>query len=244
MTRRPFVYHSQIAAKARTAPGQWVYAQTYATGCSASSMARKVRAGDEGGGLAYRPAGHYDARIDTVDTGVAVWVRYLPGTPAALAAGLRWLFDTEQPDTAIVTHLGMSIPGAGNRWYGLCPSGADGQVVISTNVARVTWARADGDTYAANPIAYGEVAWLKGFLGHLGHTVTATWNGYPGTSGSLALAEAPHPSLTAAVDRYRAGCPAHPTAGVFCDCEAWKQGIAAAVRPSYTATKPRTGVGA
>ncbi|MFE3126742.1 hypothetical protein ACFXHD_25340 [Streptomyces hydrogenans] len=215
-------------------PGQWVYAQTYATSCTASAIARKIRVGDDGGGRAYQPAGRYDSRMDMVDDGFAVWVRYLPGTPDALKAGLRWLFDTEQPDTAIVTHLGMAIPGAGNRWYGLCPSGADGQVVISVNVARVTWARDDQGSCPANPIAYGELAWLKGLLEHLGHTVTSTWNGFPGVSGSLALATAPHPSLTAAVDRYRAGCPRHPEAGVFCDCTAWQQAITAAVRPAYT----------
>ncbi|MFE4658108.1 hypothetical protein ACFRFJ_15660 [Streptomyces hydrogenans] len=227
------VRHADIAAKAQQAPGQWVLAQTYPSGVTAAAMARCVRLGERPGGTAYRPAGRYDARIDTVPDGVSLWVRCLLDTPAVLAAGLRWLFDTEQPDTAVVTHLGMSIPGAGNRWYGLAPSGADGQVVISANVSRVTWVR-DDDTRPANPLGYGELEWLKGLIEHLGYAVNGAWNGYPGISGSISLAQAAHPSLTAAVDRYRAGCLAHPAAGVFCGCEAWKQAIAAAVRPAYT----------
>ncbi|MFF8412897.1 hypothetical protein [Streptomyces omiyaensis] len=234
MTTRTFIRHADAAAKARAIPGRWVLAQTYPSGETATSMARRVRSGDSAGGREYRPAGEFDARIDKVDEGFALWVRHLPGTPAALKAGLQWLFDTEQPDTAVISHLGMSVPGAGNRWYGLCPSGADDQVVISVNVARVTWTRNGDDRVPANPIAYGELEWLKGFLRHCGHTVTSTWNGYPGVNGSLALATAPHPTLTAAVARYRAGCPTHPEQDVFCRCEAWTQALTAAVRPTYS----------
>ncbi|GAA2107967.1 hypothetical protein [Streptomyces synnematoformans] len=134
----------------------------------------------------------------------------MSGRTAILAAGLAWLYETEQPDDAILQHHGetLSRPDS-NRWYGFCPAGWDGRVVISTHVGKVEWTGEGGGRRPANPLGPGELDAITAELAGLGAEVVSTWNGHPGTTGSLALARPAHPTLLAAVDRYRRGCPNH-----------------------------------
>jgi len=158
-----------------------------------------------------------------------------PANADVLEAGLRWLYDTEQPAGAILQHHGASLPGDGNRRFRFIPAGAQHRVVVIVDVADVQWEERGGR--AANPLRPGELDELTGGLAALGAEVVETWNGYPGVTGSLALARPAHPTLLAALDRYHRGCPDHPSRSVFCDCGWYAAGNTLIVRPEVRATR-------
>ena len=154
---------------------------------------------------------------------------------ASLAAGLRWLYETEQPPGAILQHHGVSMTGPGNRTFRFAPSGANGRAVVIVDVADVRWKSEGGDQAPANPLRPGELAELAAWLTERGYEVADTWNGQPGSvTGSVALARPAHPTLLAALARYHAGCPDHPSKGVFCDCGWYATGNALQVQPDRT----------
>jgi hypothetical protein len=154
----------------------------------------------------------------------------------ALAAGLRWLYETEQPDGAALQHHGVTLAVDGNRWFRFLPSGDHREVIVVVNVAEVEWRDVDSWTKAPmNPLELGELAKLASELDTLGAHVVDVWNGHPGITGSLRLARPAHPSLLSAVDRYHAGCPEHPKRGVFCDCDWYAKASALIVQPVLTA---------
>lgn len=135
-------------------------------------------------------------------------------------AALRWVYDTEQPETAIIHHEGARLPLLPTRWLTVTPQGVGGYPVLGINVRKPVkgW-----DTVPLNPLAPEELAELAHIVRALGHDVRGLWNGYPQASGSVQLARPPHPSLIAAGERYRAGCPEHQT--VFCHhdgCPWWR----------------------
>lgn len=148
-----------------------------------------------------------------------------------LAAGIRWLYGTEQPDGSIQQHLGISIPDVpANRLYAFCPSGAYARPVVVTQVARPVYAHGE----IVNGIELHELDEIRADLAVLDVEVSHTWNGHPGISGSLGLTVSAHPSLLAAVARYRAGCPNHP-GKILCSwdgCPWFGTGDALIVRPT------------
>lgn len=145
----------------------------------------------------------------------------------SLLVGLRWLYDTEQPATAIHHPLGAQLASVDDRVVGFCPSGWNGHVVVSlaaTAPARRApyrrWLSLRGPR-AMRPrdvLAPGELEAFAELLSDLGEEVVSTWSGYPGRSGSVALARPAHASLLAAVARDQAGCPEHGPAGL-CECD-------------------------
>lgn len=156
-----------------------------------------------------------------------------------LTAGLRWLYDTEQPDTAWQGHHGLLLPlPAANRLYAFAPANDWKDPVVVVDVAKIEWIDNGPNELAtpANPLETGELDALADQLRTLGVEVASTWNGHPLTSGSIGLARPAHPSLVAAVDRYRAGCLAHPQRSVFCDCDDWRAGFTRIVRPELAPT--------
>ena len=157
-----------------------------------------------------------------------------------LDTGLGWLYDTVQPDDAHQQHHGivLHLPTA-NRWYGFCPSGARNLPVVSVDVTKKEYRfDSDGDSIPANPLEPGELEALADELRHRGFDVDDTWNGHPGTTGSVGLARPAHPTLVAAVDRYRRGCTAHPRRSVFCACEQWTAGFRRVVQPERQPATP------
>lgn len=136
-----------------------------------------------------------------------------------LAAGLRWLFEIEQPGDALISHLGETAAVDGNRLITFIPVAADGHPVVVVDVTNIAY-RTDPRGYEVpdNPLGPDELTGLAAGLAAMGAEVARTWNGHPSVTGSLGLARLAHPSLRAAVDRYRAGCPVHPEKGVFCPC--------------------------
>jgi hypothetical protein len=128
---------------------------------------------------------------------------------------------------------------ADNRQFGFVPAGWGGRAIVVVNIAKVEWSEGP-DLLPMNPLAPGELeSEIKFVLLGLGAEVVHTWNGHPGITGSLALARPAHPSLLAAVQRYRAGCPRHP--GPLCSwdgCAWYSEGNAKVVQPALTAGQP------
>jgi len=139
-----------------------------------------------------------------------------------LCSGLSWLYDTEQPASAVLQHHGEGLASQGNRGLRFIPSGWGGRVVIIVDVTKVEYGTNPGTRRPLNPLAVGELDAFTALLADLGHKVVHTWNGHPAVTGSLALAEPAHPSLQAAVARYHAGCPTHRT--TLCRCGWYRQG--------------------
>lgn len=130
-------------------------------------------------------------------------------------SGLRWVYETEQPDSAVLQHHGEGLPSVANRNVSFCPVGWARHVVVVLAVSKVEYGPGPG-CRPENPLARGELEAFAGLLRQLGQRVVKTWNGHPWVSGSVALGRPAHPSLVAAVQRYHAGCPRH--GGVFCRC--------------------------
>lgn len=152
-----------------------------------------------------------------------------------LAAGMAWLFDTEQPEDSVIQHHGSSR-SAGDRIYGFCPAGWEGRPVVFVQVAEPRYAGPPPDGEVANPLDVpGELESLEALLRDLGHPVVERWNGAPGsTTASFALEGQAHPSLLAAVSRYRAGCPVH--GNPLCSqagCRWYRTGYALIVQPDW-----------
>jgi len=157
------------------------------------------------------------------------------GRLAVLAAGLRWLYEVEQPVGAILQHHGAGLqPVVAARRYRAAPAGWADLPVISVEVVGQRWI-GTGRTYRCeNPLeGRDEMAEIAAAIESLGVLVRRLWNGGEGAvHASFSLARPAHPSLVAAVHRYRAGCPEH--GGVFCGtglCGWWPDGHALAVRP-------------
>ncbi|MER7707174.1 hypothetical protein ABTX81_30275 [Kitasatospora sp. NPDC097605] len=148
-----------------------------------------------------------------------------------LTAGLAWLYDTEQPDGAILQHHGAHLGTHGNRRYSVTPTGAVDLPVLVVDIADPDF---DFQRQAPrNVLAPGELAVLAAALTRLGAEVRTTWNG-TGITGSVGLRRPAHPTLVAAVDRYRARCPTHHS--VFCGreqaCTWYATGNALITRPT------------
>jgi hypothetical protein len=142
-----------------------------------------------------------------------------PSRKAVLEAGLRWLFDTCQPDDAILHHGGSPIfPADDGRTYRFVPAGPGGKPVIVVNVGHPQREQRRGrhgaEWVLTNPLAPNELAEISAVLQELGRKVWHTWNGHPSQTGSVALEKQAHTSLRSCVYRYSQGCPTHRT--VFC----------------------------
>jgi hypothetical protein len=157
-----------------------------------------------------------------------------------LTAGLRWLYETEQPDNAWQGHHGLLLRApATNRLYSFITSDYRRRLpMVAVDVARIEWIDNGPNELKtpANPLVAGELEALAAELRILGFEVSSTWNGHPQTTGSVGLVRPAHPSLLAAVDRYRAGCLVHPKRSVFCDCDAWREGFTRIIRPELVTT--------
>jgi hypothetical protein len=127
--------------------------------------------------------------------------RHLP----ELLVGLRWLFDTAQPDTAMVS-AGGQVVRSGRRSLRFRPVDWQGHAVIEIV----------GPAAAGDPSPRAELEAYVQVLDDMDEDVVASWIGRRGQVRSVALARPVHPTLRAAVDRYVAGCAEHP--GHLCAC--------------------------
>lgn len=156
-----------------------------------------------------------------------------PDLVAVVARMLAWLYETPQPDGAMMQHHGRalgavvgSVGGAplGRIRVNATPAGVEDSVVVVVDAHR-------------RDLGAGVAACVDAAFARWEVAVVDTWNGAtPGSrdyvTGSWRLAERAHPSLLAAVDAYRAGCPTHRS--VFCDddgCGWFRDGAALLVGP-------------
>lgn len=151
---------------------------------------------------------------------------------AVLAAGLTWLFDTVQPDGAIVTHHGPNH-AAGQRFrLAFAPLKAP---VVIVYVSDPRYEDKGASRALLNALTEDEMRGVASLLAELGRPPIDQWNGAGGESGSFRLVGPLHPSLDAACARYRADCPVHNT--VFCGqregCTWLKDGSGLVVEPSW-----------
>ena len=164
--------------------------------------------------------------------------------PIVLTITLRalhaWLTATEQVEGAVCAPHGHGLFGAPGWAVRICPSGARGRAVLVFDVPEDRNREMDGGITKAE---WAEICALVGSL----FTFIETWNGIGCWTGSVAVAEEPHPTLTAALALYREGCKVcAPGRGTpFCR-EAgheWKQGFALLVRPSIERATDEEGEG-
>jgi len=127
-------------------------------------------------------------------------------------AGLNWLYTIEQDDSeSIVSHHGINAPVVEGRRYRFIPSGFNpvGAPVIVVSVAKPHYTGPLDNQELANPLQPGEFTQLQAQVQDCGHEIHSTWNG-EGETGSIGLATPAHPTLLAALERNRQGCPDHP----------------------------------
>lgn len=155
---------------------------------------------------------------------------------AVLAAGLAWLYETEQPATSALQHHGVFGPRLGDRRYRFIPADDGKRPVVVVDVPEPLYDTSIVSKWQLlNPIGGDEeMLALAATVRDLGYDTGRWWNGN-GESGSLGLASPAHPTLLAAVDRYKAGCLEHPRAGVFCTCPWYRPGRALLVEPTWPA---------
>ena len=153
-----------------------------------------------------------------------------------IRAGLAWLYDTEQPDGALLQHHGAHITTAhDSRVYQFAPDGDRGTPVVAVEVARPRYDDIAGEWVCLTPLRLGELAELAAFIAAEGVPVRGTWNGEPGQHiGSVGLGRRAGLSLRDAVSLYRHGCPEHDS--VFCPddgCRWYANGKAHVVWPTH-----------
>lgn len=149
-----------------------------------------------------------------------------------LTAGLTWLYDTVQPDGAIITHHGTGHRAGPRLRLGFVPM-PDPVIVI--NIADAQYGE-DLDRTLKNPLTADEYTEVQILLAELGRPPIDRWNGAGCDSGSFRLTGPIHPTLAAAVEKYRAGCPVHP--GPLCSwdgCPWYPTGNKLIVNPSWPA---------
>lgn len=167
-----------------------------------------------------------------------------PAQTAMLHAALDWITGVEQPDGAIITHHGRISPDADGLRFDIC--NAHMTVLVIVQRSKVEWDKSRVEWVLANPLTEQEMTdaetaltdWLAGT-----GTVVDRWNGAGCESGSLLTNRRAHPSLAAALARYRANCPEHghpfcgskisATSPGEADCRWWADGRALLVEPVW-----------
>jgi hypothetical protein len=159
---------------------------------------------------------------------------------AGLSAGLRWLYGTVQPDTALVEPRGACLTVTGRRLRFL-PLSTAGTPLIVVDSNAVHWA-AGPTSPALNTLPATELPCLACELAAL--RIPAGRHHYHSLTGTIVLDSPAHCSLRAAVERYARGCPRHH--GVGCAAAAgnggqsctWRAaGRRAAIWPDAAATQ-------
>lgn len=124
---------------------------------------------------------------------------------AALTAGLRWLYLTEQNDDALVEHRGARIDAVG-RHLRFLPTTADGNPLIVVEADAPRWEPTD-HAVTSSHLTSIELSTITNELTAVG-AHPGTWHCHTIIS-TIVLGTPAHPTLRAAVARYGAGCPYH-----------------------------------
>lgn len=161
-----------------------------------------------------------------------------PTFSAALEAGVRWLYATEQPHDALVERCGVRMTTT-ERIVRFLPVGVDGKPLIILDARSPRW----------TPVGRGHVTGIlpECELGSLATQLRELdvepnhWH-YHTTTGTIVLSVLAHPSLRAAIERFSTGCPWHhsqvcdaPISAGGLGCTWHTDGHNAAVWPSIPA---------
>jgi hypothetical protein len=130
-----------------------------------------------------------------------------PTLDAALRAGLRWLYATEQPPEALVERRGAKITTA-ERSLRFVPTSSSGNPLLVVDLLDVHWG-IGSFSLPLNALPPDELLRVATELAALG--VPACGQHYHSITGTIALDSPAHPSLLDAVHRYDRGCPRHDT---------------------------------
>lgn len=123
-----------------------------------------------------------------------------------VAAGLRWLYDTEQPRDALLQPGGVALPPVRGRWYIFAPG------LRSPGAAIVVHPGAPGDSDPVKELDMAELSGLAATVTQLAGIGARVTSATP-RMGRIDLDAAAHPSLVDAVRRYLSGCPPHRQKG-------------------------------
>ncbi|QYN17530.1 hypothetical protein [Amycolatopsis sp. DSM 110486] len=152
----------------------------------------------------------------------------------ALETGLSWLYRTEQPPGGVITHHGIITGALNDRRYTFVPCGPKDLPLVIVNVVRREY---DENGFLLSALDENELEELTAILRMMGsfygYPVVERWNGHPFETGTVQLGSPVHPTLLAAVNTYRAGCPAHPDAGVLCACGWYRDGYQRMTIPDF-----------
>ena len=130
-----------------------------------------------------------------------------PTVDVALAAGLRWLYATIQPDDALVERRGARIK-AGDRVLRFLPISTTGNPLIVVDLPNVRRGISSLSP-PLNALPPDELPSPASELAALG--IPSAAQHYHGITGTIVLDVPAHRSLIAAVRRYDRGCPRHQT---------------------------------
>ena len=131
----------------------------------------------------------------------------LAAVTPTLWAGLVWLYMTEQPRDALAPSQGIGLPAVADRRFVFVPQVDGGGAAVIVHVTTVQ--RLEGPDRPRDVLSAAELDDIAAAL-MANSTVRAHVKSAPGApSGLIHLDTAAHPSLRAAVTRYRAGCPVH-----------------------------------
>ncbi|VBA34334.1 hypothetical protein [Mycobacterium pseudokansasii] len=122
-----------------------------------------------------------------------------------LLIGLRWLLDTEQPHGALICPHDQSLPSVGNRRLRFRPQGLGGHPAVLIEITDADWDFRRSRT--PNVVSPSELDDLLFVMSDCGEPAAATWQDNPRVTAAVALAAPAHPSLLAAVMRYRQSHP-------------------------------------
>jgi len=149
-----------------------------------------------------------------------------------LAAGLTWLYDTAQPDGAIIQHQGLTHAAGSRLKLSFVPM-PDPVIVIDIVDAQYG---TDVEKTLRNPLTADECTEVEQLLAELGRPPFHRWNGAGCETGSFRLADPIHPTLEAARKKYHDGCPDHT--GPLCSwdgCPWYPTGNDLIVKPAWPA---------
>ncbi len=144
-------------------------------------------------------------------------------------SGVRWLYGIEQPHAALVRPDGLALPAvAGRRLFFVPDVGGKGPAIVVQTAGTDAGELLDSD----------ELAGLVAVIRHCGGIECALDSPPRHPRASIRLAGSAHPSLLAAVTRYRRGCPVHRrpacghALGPAAPCQWYTQGFSRLILPA------------
>lgn len=134
-----------------------------------------------------------------------------------LRTGLDWLYNTVQPDSAIIDPHNTAST-VGHRAIKFTPLGWAHKASVIIEVADVVWGLGPG-AGPLNPMPPAELDQLAAHITALGAPVKEVRCDPRPLVGTITLAQDAHPALRVAVARFNTGCPIHASRRCWLPCD-------------------------